>query len=197
VKLVLASGSFTRRRMLEAAAVPFEVELPHFDEEAIKRDLRTQDLAAVDLAAALAAAKALALQPAGSTLVLGADQTLERDDGTMLDKPESRQAGAAQLQSLRGRVHHLHAAAAIAERGRIVWSAVESVKLRMRPFSEAFLADYLEREFEAIRGGVGGYRIEGAGVQLFESIQGSHFAILGLPLLPLLSYLRDRGVMKS
>jgi septum formation protein len=197
VKLVLASGSPTRRRMLEAAGVVFEVVIPQFDEESVKQDLRRRNLDARQLATELAQAKAQAVAPAPETLVLGADQTLERDDATMVDKPDSRDAAAAQLKSLRGRSHRLHSAGAIAEDGRIVWSDTESVELRVRPFSDSFLADYLDREYEAIRGGVGGYRIEGAGAQLFDSIHGSHFAILGLPLLPLLGYLRERGMMKS
>jgi septum formation protein len=130
-------------------------------------------------------------------LILGSDQTLERDDGTTLSKPGSREEAFEQLCSLSGRSHRLHSAAAIVEAGETVWSATESVSLSVRPLSDAFLRHYLHLEYEAIRWSVGGYRIEGPGVQLFERIEGSHFAILGMPLLPWLSYLRARGLLPA
>jgi septum formation protein len=99
------------------------------------------------------------------------------------------------LRSLSGRTHRLHSAAAIAERSHIVWRCTETVELDVRPLSDEFLHSYLDAEYEQIRWSVGGYRIEGRGAQLFDRIDGSHFAILGLPLLPLLDYLRERGVM--
>jgi septum formation protein len=129
--------------------------------------------------------------------VLGSDQTLERADGTMLSKPGSRAEAKAQLRSLAGSVHRLHAAAVIAEGGKTVWWSCETVQLAVRPLSDAFLETYLDEEYEKIRWSVGGYRIEGPGVQLFERIEGSHFAILGMPLVPLLAYLRERGMMVS
>jgi septum formation protein len=179
--------------MLEAAGVPFErVDAP-LDEEEAKQ--RFGSLAAPDLAMALAEAKAGSLTADASDLVLGSDQTLERDDRTMLSKPRSREHALEQLRYLSGRTHRLHSAAAVAEGGQIVWSATESVSLSVRPLSEAFLSEYLDQEYEVIRWSVGGYRIEGLGVQLFERIEGSHFAILGMPLLPLLAYLRERGVV--
>ena len=100
-----------------------------------------------------------------------------------------------QLRGLSGRIHFLHSAAVVVERGERAWGHTESVVLRVRELSDAFLESYLDREFEAIRWSVGGYRIEGPGVQLFEEIDGSHFAILGLPLLPLLAFLRARGLV--
>ncbi|MBA3676083.1 MAG: Maf family protein [Sphingosinicella sp.] len=196
MKLLLASKSKARRAMLEAAGVPFGVVDSVLDEERIKADLREQGLGAMALAAALAEAKALAV-PAGDDLVIGADQMLERSDGTMLDKPRSRDDALAQLLSLGGKTHFLHSAAIVAERGQAVWRGSESVALTMRPLGTEFLNLYLDEEYEAIRWGVGGYRIEGPGVQLFERIEGSHFAILGLPLLPLLAFLRERGVMAN
>jgi septum formation protein len=202
MKLLLASRSGSRRRMLEAAGVPFEVRIADFDEEQAKARLRADGLDAAALAAALAAAKALAvdalaLDTGPDVLVLGADQTLELDDGSMLDKAETREEALAQLATLSGRHHRLHAAAALAEDGRIVWAASETVTLTVRPLSAAFLEHYIEREADAVLGGVGSYRIEAMGVQLFERIEGDHFAILGLPLLPLLAYLRNRGVLPS
>jgi len=195
VKLLLASRSATRRQMLEAAGVPFETRDAAVDEEGVKRGLRDAGADAVRLAVRLAEAKALSVPDTGAALVLGADQTLSLDDGTMFDKPSSRAAAEAQLRALSGRRHQLHSAAALSEGGQIVWSEVESVDLHVRPLSEAFIARYLDAEYEAVRHGVGGYRVEGAGVQLFERIHGSHFAILGLPLLPLLGYLRARRVL--
>jgi septum formation protein len=130
-------------------------------------------------------------------LVLGADQTLELADGRILSKPASRAELADQLRAMRASRHWLHSAAAVVKSGAPVWRSCESVALTMRPFGEAFLETYLDAEYAAVRGGVGGYRIEGPGVQLFEKIEGSHFAVLGLPLLPLLVFLRSRGVMAS
>ena len=184
--------------MLTAASVPFETVSSGMDEETAKEELKRQGLNALAIAEGLAERKALAAAPAGAgTLILGSDQTLERADGTMFDKPASREEAQDQLRSLSGRMHRLHSAASIAEDKETVWRASQTVELVMRPLSEPFLAAYLDAEYEHIRWSVGGYRIEGPGVQLFERIQGSHFAILGLPLLPLLAYLRDRKVVPS
>jgi septum formation protein len=177
--------------MLDAAGVPFEARAAAIDEEKVKAELR--DLDPKSLAQELADRKALSISQ--DALVLGSDQTLERDDGSRLGKPRSRDDALAQLKSLSGRTHRLHSGAAIAERGEIVWRCTETVELEVRPLSDEFLQSYLDAEYEAIRWGVGGYRIEGPGAQLFERIDGSHFAILGLPLLPLLAYLRERGVL--
>ena len=194
MKLLLASKSTARRRMLEAAGVPFEAAEAPLDEEEAKRTFG--GLGAAALAAALAEAKARSVTADATALVLGSDQTLEGDDGTMLSKPKSREDAFEQLRSLSGRSHQLHSAAAIVEAGQTVWTGTESVTLWVRPLSDAFLRRYLDLEYEAIRWSVGGYRIEGPGVQLFERIRGSHFAILGMPLLPLLNYLRERGVVE-
>ena len=191
--LLLASRSAARRAMLAAAGVPFETIGSDWDEEAAKTALRAEGASAAALAMALAEGKALGVKADAGDLVLGADQVLELDDGAMLDKPQSRADAHAQLRRLSGRTHRLHSAAAIAERGAILWRAAESVALTMRTLSDDFLARYLDAEYEAVRHGVGGYRIEGPGVQLFKRIEGSHFAILGLPLLPLLGFLRERG----
>ncbi len=195
MKLTLASASGTRRRMLEAAGLGFDVRPAAIDEDAVKAGLRQDGLDARTLALALAEAKAKAASPGADALVLGCDQTLERDDGSMIDKARSRDEAAAQLRNLAGRPHRLHSAAAIVEHNAVVWREVETVTLFVRPLSEDFLAWYLDREYDAVRHNVGGYRIEGLGVQLFDHIDGSHFAILGLPLLPLLAYLRERGVV--
>ncbi|QPQ54541.1 Maf family protein [Allosphingosinicella flava] len=191
----LASRSETRQRMLAAAGVPFDVVSAPLDEEKVKERLRANGMDASSLALALAEAKARAA--AAPLPVLGADQTLELDDGTMLDKPVSRADAEGQLRLLSGRTHRLHSAAVLIERGAVTWRATESVALTVRPLSDAFIQSYLDREYEAIRWSVGGYRIEGLGAQLFSSIEGSHFAILGLPLLPLLDHLRTSGKMPA
>ena len=196
MKLLLASRSAPRRRMLEAAGVPFDIVASNVDEEAAKARLRERGLGPAALADALAEVKAVGVE-GGSDLVLGCDQTVERADGVSVDKPASREEAKRQLQALSGASHRLHSAAVIVEAGAPVWRCTESVTLHMRPLSDAFLETYLDAEYEAIRHGVGGYRIEGLGVQLFKRIEGSHFAILGLPLLPLLAWLRERGLMAS
>jgi septum formation protein len=181
--------------MLEAAGVPFRVVDADVDEDRAKASLR--GLGAAELAMALATIKALGTPAGEGDLLLGSDQTLELDDGAMLDKPESRQEAFSQLKRLSGRSHKLHSAAVVAERGEPAWSAIETVELTVRPLSDDYLNEYLDLEYDSIRWSVGGYRIEGPGVQLFDRIDGSHFAILGLPLLPLLAYLRERGVIPS
>ena len=194
--LLLASRSETRRRMLAAAGVAFEAVTAPLDEEEAKAGLAAAGFEARDMAEMLAEMKAKSV--AGSdSLVLGADQTLELDDGTILSKPESRAEALAQLRSLSGRTHHLHSAAVIVEKGARIWGETESVTLKVRPLGDAFLETYLDRDYEAVRWNVGSYRVEGLGAQLFEKIDGSHFAVLGLPLLPLLAFLRERGVLQS
>ena len=194
-RLLLASKSAARRRMLEAAGVPFETVDSAVDEEALKARLAHLDAPA--LAQALADAKALAVEASPQALVLGSDQVLELEDGTMLSKAASREELADQLRRMSGRTHRLHSAAAIAESSKIAWRGAESVAMTMRPLSEDFIRAYLEAEFDEVRWSVGGYHVEGRGVQLFERIDGSHFAVLGMPLLPLLAYLRERGMLAS
>jgi len=129
-------------------------------------------------------------------LVLGCDQVLAFGEATF-DKPESRAEAADQLRALRGQSHRLISAAVICEGGRPAWRQIETATLAVRTFSEDFLDRYLDAEWPALGGCVGGYRFEGLGAQLFAKVTGSHFAILGLPLLPLLDYLRVRGVLPS
>lgn len=197
MRLLLASKSAVRRAMLEAAGVPFEAVEAELDEGAAKAGLWGAGFDARGIAEELAQLKALSIRAEDGDLVLGSDQVLERDDGTILSKPTSRHEARGQLESLRGSTHHLHSAAVVAEGGKAVWWGSETVSLTMRAFSDDFLAAYLDEEYEQIRWSVGGYRIEGPGVQLFERIEGGHFAILGMPLLPLLDYLRERGLLAS
>lgn len=197
MRLLLASKSAARRAMLEAAGVPFEAVSAELDEDSAKAGLAAAGFDARGVAEELAQLKALSVAAGPGDLVLGADQTLELDDGTMLSKPADREELRAQLRTMSGRTHMLHSAAVIVEDGETRWWQSESVALTMRPLSDAFLDSYLDREWEHVLWSVGGYRIEGEGVQLFDRVDGSHFAVLGLPLLPLLAYLRERGVIAS
>ena len=196
--IVLASQSASRRALLQAAGVPFEALSPGVDEEAAKEALRADGLDARALADALAELKALRVSrrvPGG--LVLGCDQTLSLEDGSMIDKAVDRADAERILRLLSGRVHHLHSAAVIALNGEPIWRHVERVRMTVRSLSDSFIANYLDQEWEQCRWCVGNYRIEGPGVQLFSKVEGSQFGIQGLPLLPLLDFLRVRGVLPS
>ena len=197
MKLLLASRSEARRRMLEAAGVPFETVAAALDEEEAKAGLAAAGFEPLDLAEMLAEVKAKSVAAPGDALVLGADQVLETEEGAMLGKPSSCDEALAQLRELSGRRHFLHSAAVLVERGERVWGCTETAALNVRPLGEAFLRDYLDREYDSIRWSVGGYRVEGPGAQLFEEIRGSHFAVMGLPLLPLLACLRERGLLAA
>ncbi|MBV2148366.1 Maf family protein [Sphingobium sp. AS12] len=196
--IVLASQSASRRALLEAAHVPFEALSPGVDEEAAKDALRADGVDARALADALAELKALKVSrrvPGG--LVLGCDQTLSLDDGSMIDKAVDRADAARILRLLSGRVHHLHSAAVIVLNGEPIWRHVERVRMTVRPLSDGFIDTYLARDWDECRWCVGCYRIEGPGAQLFSKVEGSQFAIQGLPLLPLLDFLRVRGVLAA
>ena len=198
-ELVLASTSPFRRRMLQAAGLSFSAIAPEVDESVLKRELASArpPAGASDVAAALARAKALAVSArVPSALVIGADQVLALGD-ELFDKPGDRPSTRDQLQRLRGRQHQLHTAVVLAERGDIVWSRTEVATLRMRPFSDAYLDDYLAEAGPSVLNTVGGYEIEGRGIQLFERVEGDHFTIIGLPLLPLLAELRHRRVIAT
>lgn len=198
MKLVLASQSASRRAMLDAAGVPHEAVTAQVDEAAAKESLLAGGIAPRDLADALAELKAIKVSGlVPSALVLGGDSLVALDDGTLLDKPESREQAADHLWRMSGRSHDIFSAAVIAEGGRAVWRHVDRAKLHVRPLSEQFIAQYLDLEWPAIAGCVGCFRIEGPGVQLFSRTEGSQFTILGMPLLPILDYLRTRGVLTS
>lgn len=189
--LVLASQSLSRRAMLEAAAVPFTPVPAHVDERAIEAGLGAAPAAAIALALAGAKALAVSRQMSGA-LVLGSDSLVEVD-GRRFDKPASLADAADHLRFFSGKVMRLHSAAALARDGVVTWRHGECAELRVRPLSEAFIASYLAHEWPEVGGCVGVFRIEGLGVHLFESIAGSHFTVLGMPLLPVLGALRAAG----
>jgi septum formation protein len=197
-RLLLASQSASRRRLLADAAVPFETVDAGIDEDAIKAGLDAEGVGARDLADALSEWKAKRPSMRNPTdLVLGCDQTLELDDGGRIDKVETRDEAAALLMRMGGGSHKLHSAAVIAQGGEPIWRHIESVTLQMRPLSPAFIDHYLDLDWENCRWCVGCYRIEGPGAQLFARITGSLFAVQGLPLLPLLDYLRVRSILPA
>lgn len=196
--IVLASQSASRRAMLEAAGVAFTAEAAGVDEDSVKAAMIAEGTDGRRLADALAEMKAIKVSRRHPTaLVLGCDSTVAAEDGTLIDKAESREDSRAQLQTLRGTTHKLTSAAVVALGGEPIWRHVDTAKLTMRPFSDAFLDSYLDAEWPAISGCVGGYRLEGLGAQLFSRIDGDHFTILGLPLLPLLDWLRARGELTT
>jgi septum formation protein len=193
VSLILASASAARRRLLEAAGLAFEVDLPRVDEEGVKASLRAQGLTPRDQADALAELKALSVSRRRSGFVIGADQMLALE-GETLDKPKDAGEAREHLLRLRGRAHELVTAAVVAREGVAIWRHIDTPKLKMRAFSEAFLDDYLEQAGEAALHSVGAYQLEGLGAQLFERVEGDYFSVLGLPLLPLLAFLRQHGI---
>jgi septum formation protein len=182
--LILASRSPVRKALLSGAGLTFETRPADVNERALEAKLAGDGGAAV--AMGLAEVKA---QVAPGAVVIGADQVLEFE-GRLLHKPETMAAARSQLLELRGKTHHLHAGVALAVGGRVVWSHVESAELTMRKFADDELDAVLALEGERALGSVGGYRLEGPSIRLFERVAGDYFSILGLPLLPLLQALR-------
>lgn len=198
MRLVLASQSASRRAMLTAAGVPFEAVNSAVDEDSAKAALRANGVTGRDMADALAELKAIKVSSGDDqALVLGCDSVVALEDGSMLDKPRDRAEAAAHLRRLSGKRHDLVSAAVIAEGGRPVWRVVDRARMQVRVLSEVFIETYLAREWPQIAGCVGCYRVEGPGAQLFSRIEGSHFTVLGLPLLPVLEYLRVRGALAA
>ncbi len=191
--LVLASRSEVRGKMLAACGLRFETRAAQIDERAVEAQTGEQDAAAVARLLARAKAQHVAASIPGR-LVLGADQTMARA-GQRFTKPADRIAAAEQLRELRGQTHELHSALALVRDGEVLFDLVDTARLTMRNFSDAFLDDYLEMVGGAALTSVGGYQLEGIGVHLFEKVEGDYFTILGLPLLPLLDFMRRAGLV--
>ncbi|HWF78297.1 MAG TPA: Maf family protein [Caulobacteraceae bacterium] len=195
--IVLASKSRSRAAVLAGAGVAFEMEDSEVDEGALKAGLLAAGAGPREVAERLGEAKALAVSARRTdALVIGADQTLDLG-GALYDKPADLAEARRHLTAMRGRGHALHGGIVVAERGEVVWRATETSRLWMRDFSDAFLEAYLARGGQALLASVGCYQLEGEGAQLFERIEGDYFAILGLPLLPLLAFLRERGAIAA
>ncbi len=193
--LVLASQSAARRDLLARAGLRFKALPARVDEAALKEGARAEGLTAEDTALMLADAKAARLSAGRpDAVVLGADQILVCD-GAWFDKPEGMAGARGHLRRLRGRPHELVTAVVAWQAGRRLWHHVAVPRLIMRAFSDAALEAHLALEGEAVLGSVGAYRFEGPGVHLFARADGEHAAILGLPMLPLLAWLRDFGVL--
>lgn len=194
--LILASGSAARRRMLEAAGVTFEADVPRVDEEAVKACLRAEGRQPRAQADALAELKALSVARRRPGFVIGADQMLALE-GEVFDKPKDAAEAREQLLRLKGRTHELFTAAAVAHEGAVIWRHVDTPRLTMRTFSERFLDEYLVRGGQDVLASVGAYQLEGLGAQLFERVEGDYFSVLGLPLLPLLGFLREHRIIDA
>jgi len=195
--LVLASTSATRLAMLRAAGIDVTGQAPRVDEELLRQALAVEGAGPRDQADALAEAKARTIADRNPTaLVLGGDQILALKD-RIFTKPETADQALRQLRDLSGQTHQLLSAAVLYDQGEPIWRHVGVARLTMRPLSEDYLQSYVARNWPAISTSVGAYQIEGEGIRLFQSVEGDHFTILGLPLLPLLSYLVLRGFIPS
>ncbi len=194
--LVLASKSSVRRALLEAAGIPLEIEPAAIDERAVESS-KAASASAARVALLLAREKALNVAGRKSkSTVLGADQTLALGE-RRFSKPASAKAAREQLKALAGKTHELHSAVAVAQGGDILFETVATARLTMRPLSDSFLDAYLAAAGGSVSSSVGAYKLEQVGVHLFERIEGDHFTILGLPLLPLLAYFRSAGLVAS
>lgn len=196
-ELVLASASAARSRVLRDAGLAFAVEPAAVDEAALVASMVAEGGGGAEVASALAELKAMrvASRHAGA-LVIGADQVLVCE-GRLFAKPETADRARADLRALRGRTHELMSAVCVARDGQPLWRHLARARMAMRPFSDTFLEDYLEATGEDALASVGAYQVERLGAQLFSRIEGDHTAILGLPLLPLLDFLRGHGIVAA
>ena len=196
MRVILASGSAIRRKLMTDAGLDFEVIVKPVDEAAIKESMLAESARLRDIADALAEAKSMRVSRIEDGLVIGADQIMVMDN-QLFDKPKDIDEARERLKLMRGKTHYLMGAVVICENGTSVWRHMAKTKLTMREFSDSFLDDYLEREADLVTKSVGAYRFEGLGAQLFSNVEGDFFSILGLSLLPVMDYLRRRGAIPS
>lgn len=195
--IILASGSDIRATLLQNAGVNFRVVIPRVDETMIRDALLADGASARDIADALAEAKARKVSAKDpNALVIGCDQVLSFGK-ELLAKPQTPDDAIDQLRRLRGSRHELLSAAVICEGGQPIWRHVGLVRMAMRDFSDGYLADYVNRNWQSIQDAVGAYKLEEEGVRLFTQVQGDYFTVLGLPLLELLNYLTVRGDLRQ
>lgn len=197
--MILASGSVARRALLEAAGLTFDIVPADIDEVAIREAIleKTAGVEGSDIASVLAAEKARVVSVAHpDALVVGADQVLALG-GKIFSKPGNVAEARAHLMMLRGRMHDLVSAVALARNGNVHWQTTATAEMTVREFSNEFLGAYLERVGDRVLSNVGCYEFEGLGVQLFERIEGDYFTILGIPLLPLLARLREEEMITA
>ena len=193
MSLILASNSQIRRSMLAQAGLDFEVRSSDFDEEIAKAGFHGQPQ---QLALMLAEGKAASVAAGSGDWVIGSDSVVDVE-GRTFSKPLDRNEAAEHLRQFSGRTMLLSSAVALARQGRIEWSHSETARLSVRSLSESFIATYLDAEWPDVGYCVGVFRMEGRGVTLFDRVEGSHFTILGMPLLPLLGALRERDILPS
>ena len=192
--LILASASVSRRQMLQNAGLDFTIETSGVDEDEVKLSLAAEKATPRDIAEMLAELKAKRVSLRHpEAMVIGADSTLACN-GRLFDKPPTIEAARRQLQALAGQTHELHSSVVVARGGVRLWHCNEHARLTMRPLTDAFLDAYLARAGEAVTTSVGAYQLEGVGAHLFTRVEGDYFTILGLPLLPLLSFLAGHGI---
>ncbi|RCK53948.1 septum formation protein Maf [Thalassospira profundimaris] len=196
-RLVLASGSKARLTMLQNAGIDCEAVASMIDEDGYKQAMKAEGASAMEAAETLAEMKALRMyRQRSDAIVIAADQMLECN-GIWFDKPRNRDQTRAQLQALRGKRHQLVSAAVVYKEGSRIWGKIDTAHLTMRNFSDDWLEWYLDQAGEEIFHCVGGYQLEGLGAQLFTEVKGDYFTVLGMPLLPLIGFLRDHGVLKA
>ncbi len=196
-RIILASSSAIRRQLLANAGMQIETLPARIDENAIRVGLAAEQATPRDVADTLAEMKARKVAERNpDALVIGCDQVLEFQQ-TVWGKPDTADAALAQLRALRGQTHRLLSAVVLYDRREPVWRHVAEVRLTMRPFSDAFLDGYITRNWPSVQESVGAYKLEEEGIRLFSAIEGDYFTVLGLPLLPLLNYLGQRGFIPS
>jgi septum formation protein len=195
--LILASASTIRLQLLQQAGLQVTAKAARIDEEAIRQSLQAETARPRDIADALAEMKARKLSDkTPGALVLGCDQVLAFQSH-LYGKPASLSEAREQLLALRGQTHELISALVLYDDGKPVWRHAETARLTMRTFSDRYLEDYLARNWHSLQNSVGGYKLEEEGIRLFSAVVGDYFTILGLPLLPLLSYLTTRGFIET